>query len=217
MNVLKSTHYDLNNLVEEEVSSDLLGSVDSMRVNPLPVIYQSGYLTITGYNRRFMTYRLGFPNEEVERGFVRFLVPFYSNVRPESTQFSIGRFVREVETGDAEAFMNRLSAMLADTDYRIVGDSELYFQNVLFLFFRLLGLYVEVEHATSDGRTDMVVRTADYIYIFEFKLDKSADEALSQIETRGYALSYAADPRRLFKIGVNFSTQKRCVEEWKVI
>ena len=88
---------------------------------------------------------------------------------------------------------------------------------MLFLFFRLLGLYVEVEHATSDGRTDMVVRTADYIYIFEFKLDKSADEALSQIETRGYALSYAADPRRLFKIGVNFSTQKRCVEEWKVI
>ena len=217
VNVLKSTHYDLNNLVEEEVSSDLLGSVDSMRVNPLPVIYQSGYLTIKGYDRRFMTYRLGFPNEEVERGFVRFLVPFYSNVRPESTQFSIGRFVREVETGDAEAFMTRLSAMLADTDYRIVGDSELYFQNVLFLFFRLLGLYVEVEHATSDGRTDMVVRTADYIYIFEFKLDKSADEALSQIETRGYALSYAADPRRLFKIGVNFSTQKRCVEEWKVI
>ena len=217
VSVLRSTHYDLNGLLEEEVSSDLLGSVDSMRVNPLPVIYQTGYLTIKGFDKRFCTYRLGFPNEEVERGFVRFLLPFYSNARLESTQFSIVRFVREVETGQPEAFMTRLSAMMADTDYRIVGDSELYFQNFLFLFFRLLGLYVEVEHATSDGRTDMVVRTADYIYLFEFKLDKSAEDALAQIEERGYARPYAADPRRLFKIGVSFSTRKRCVEEWKVI
>ncbi len=217
VSVLKSTHYDLNGLLESEVSSDLLGSVDSMRVNPLPVIYQTGYLTIKSFDREFNTYRLGFPNEEVERGFVRFLLPFYSNARLESTLFSVSRFVGEVRKGQPDAFMTRLSSMMADTDYRIVGDSELYFQNFLFLFFRLLGLYVEVEHTTSDGRTDMVVRTSDYIYLFEFKLDRSADEALAQIEDRGYARPYAADPRRLFKIGVNFSTRKRCVEEWKVV
>ncbi len=217
VSVLKSTHYDLNSLLEDEVSSDLLGSVDSMRVNPLPVIYQTGYLTIKSFDREFNTYRLGFPNEEVERGFVRFLLPFYSNARLESTQYAISRFVGEVRKGQPEAFMTRLSAMMADTDYRIVGDSELYFQNFLFLFFRLLGLYVEVEHATSDGRTDMVVKTSDYIYLFEFKLDKSAEEALAQIEDRGYARPFVTDPRRLFKIGVSFSTRKRCVEEWKVV
>ncbi len=113
--------------------------------------------------------------------------------------------------------MQRLMSMMADTHYAIVGDAELYFQNFLFLFFRLLGLYVEVEHATSDGRTDMVVKTPGYIYIFEFKLDSSAEDALKQIDDRGYAQPYAADPRKLYKIGANFSSEKRRLEEWKVV
>ena len=104
----------------------------------------------------------------------------------------------------------------ADTDYRIVGRAELYLQNALFTFFRLLGLYVQVERATSEGRMDMVVQTRDQVYIFEFKIDKSADAALRQIEEKGYARPFAADPRRLYKIGVSFDSQKRCVTEWKV-
>ena len=112
--------------------------------------------------------------------------------------------------------MTRLSAMMADTDYRIIGDAELYFQNFLYVFFRLLGLYVEVERATSDGRTDMIVQTPEYIYIFEFKLDKTADAALQQIEDKGYAKIFATDQRTLYKIGVNFSAEKRCVDEWKI-
>ena len=110
--------------------------------------------------------------------------------------------------------MTRLSAMMADTDYRIVGKAELYFQNFLYVFFRLLGIYVEVERATSDGRTDMIVLTRDYIYIFEFKLDQSAEAALQQIDDKGYAKPFAADTRTLYKIGVNFSSEKRCVDGW---
>ena len=121
----------------------------------------------------------------------------------------------------------RLEAMMADTDYRIVGNAELYFRNFLFTFFRLLGLYVEVERATSDGRTDMVVQTPGYVYIFEFllkqasqsaerKLDQSADAALEQIEQKGYARPFAADPRPLYKIGVSFSTAQRRVTDWKI-
>ena len=87
----------------------------------------------------------------------------------------------------------------------------------MYVFFKLLGFYVEVERPTSDGRMDLIVKTADYVYIFEFKLDKSADKALQQIEEKGYALPYAADPRRLFKIGVNFSSEQRRIEEWKVV
>ncbi len=97
-----------------------------------------------------------------------------------------------------------------------MGRAELYLQNALFTFFRLLGLYVQVERATSEGRMDMVVQTRDQVYIFEFKIDKSADAALRQIEEKGYARPFAVDPRPLYKIGVNFDSQKRCVTEWKV-
>lgn len=214
--LLQTTSFNLYNIVDTPVTADLLGRVDSMKENPLPVIYQSGYLTIKGYDREFREYQLGFPNQEVESGFINYLLPIYTNAQQPSAMFSINQFVREVRSGRPEAFMTRLQAMMADTDYRIVGDTELYFQNFLFVFFRLLGLYVEVERATSDGRTDMIVQTKDYIYIFEFKLDRSADEALRQIEDKGYARPFTADARQLYKIGVNFSSEKRCVEEWKM-
>ena len=216
VSLLRRTEYNLNDIVDAPVSADLLGSVDSMRQNPLPIIYQSGYLTIKDYDEEFMEYHLGFPNEEVERGFIQYLLPIYTNARQDPSVFNIRQFVREVRGGQPEAFMTRLSAMLADTDYRIVGRAELYLQNALFTFFRLLGLYVQVERATSEGRMDMVVQTHDQVYIFEFKIDKSADAALRQIEEKGYARPFAVDPRPLYKIGVNFDSQKRCVTEWKV-
>ena len=216
VNLLKQTSFNLYNIEEEAVSADLLGSVDSMKVNPIPVIYQSGYLTVKEYDSRFKEYHLGFPNEEVRTGFFNFLLPIYTNASQNTSQFNISTFIREVEKGQPEAFMTRLSAMKADTDYRIVGKAELYFQNFLYVFFRLLGIYVEVERATSDGRTDMIVLTSDYIYIFEFKLDQSAEAALQQIDDKGYAKPFAADTRTLYKIGVNFSSEKRCVDDWKI-
>lgn len=216
VNLLKQTSFNLNDIEDEAISADLLGSVDSMKVNPIPVIYQSGYLTVKEYDSRFKEYHLGFPNEEVRTGFFNFLLPIYTNAKQNPTQYNISKFIREVENGQPEAFMTRLSAMMADTDYRIIGDAELYFQNFLFVFFRLLGLYVEVERATSDGRTDMIVQTSEYIYIFEFKLDKTADAALQQIEDKGYAKIYATDQRTLYKIGINFSSEKRCVDEWRI-
>ncbi|MBR1485438.1 MAG: ATP-binding protein [Prevotella sp.] len=216
ISMLRSTEFNLYDLVEGEVSSQLLNSVDSMKTSPVTIFYQSGYLTIKGYDPEFQEYRLGFPNKEVENGFINCLLPLYTNMKTNPTQFSASRFVREIQGGQPEAFMTRLEAMMADTDYRIVGKAELYFQNFLFTFFRLLGLYVEVERATSDGRTDMVVQTPGYVYIFEFKLDQSADAALEQIEQKGYARPFAADPRPLYKIGVSFSTAQRRVTDWKV-
>ena len=217
VDLLKSTNYNLNDMVDSEVSAQLLASVDSVRENPISVIFQSGYLTIKGYNKEFDEYQLGFPNDEVRSGFVNFLLPLYTNYKQNTTQFGIARFVGEVRSGQPEAFMNRLQAMMADTDYRIVGNSELYFQNFLFVFFRLLGLYVEVERATSDGRMDMILKTPDYIYILEFKLNQTADAALHQIEEKGYEQPFAVDTRTLYKIGINFNTTKRCIDDWKVV
>ena len=105
--------------------------------------------------------------------------------------------------------MERLQSFLAGCPYELARDIELHYQNVLFIVFRLVGLYTEVEYRTSRGRIDLVLQTADYIYVMEFKLDGSAEEALNQIEDRQYALPFASDPRRLFKIGVNFSSRTR--------
>ena len=214
--MLSKTNYPLSELECGEVNSQLMDRIDSYKSNPVVVLYQSGYLTIKGYDREFREYQLGFPNKEVEDGFMNCLLPIYTNSNENPTQFNIVRFVKEVRDGQPEAFMTRLTAMMADTDYRIVGSSELYFQNFLFVFFRLLGLYVEVARATSDGRSDMVVQTPGYIYILEFKMDQTADAALQQIEQKGYALPFAADPRQVFKIGVNFNSQQRRVDEWKM-
>ncbi len=213
--LMKLHHYELDHLTKEKISSDVINSVDSLSTNPIPVIYQSGYLTIKGYDQRFKKYMLGFPNREVEEGFLNFLLPYYSTAGTNSPYF-IEEFVHDVEGGNPERFMQRLSTMLADTDYKVVGKAELYFQNVMYLIFKIMGFYIEVERPVSDGRIDAIIQTADYIYILECKLDKSADEALVQIEESGYAAPFQMDKRKLYKIGVNFSSETRGVEAYKI-
>ena len=214
---LKHNHYDLENMTREEITSDLLGSLDAIDTNPLPLLYQSGYLTIKDYKPRFDSYILGFPNGEVERGFTRFLFRYYAPIRADQSVSFINNSTREVEGGQPEKFMPRLEAMFAGQDYQVVGDTELYFHNVTSLVFKLLGFYTDVERHTTDGRMDMLVQTKDYIYIFEFKIDKSADEALKQIEEKQYAKPFEMDSRKLYKIGVNFSSETRRIEGWKVV
>lgn len=214
---LQKTNYRLENMTEEKLSADTLNSIDIMDENPLPLLYQSGYLTIKDYDPRFKTFRLGFPNREVREGFVKYLVPYYTPKKENKSLFSIDRFVEEVERGDAEGFMRRMEAFFTNGDYALMGDRELYFHNAIYVFFTLLGLYVEVERHTMDGRMDVLVQAKDYIYLFELKIDQSADVALKQIEEKGYAHPFASDSRKLFKIGVNFSTEKKCIDDWKVV
>ena len=211
--LLKHNHYDLEQMTHEETSVDVLNSIyddDS----PIPVIYQSGYLTIKGYNSRFGTYSLGFPNREVEEGFIRFLMPFYARVNKAEAPFEIQKFVREVESGQPDAFFRRLQSFFADTPYELVSDLELHYQNVLFIIFKLVGFYTEAEYHTSEGRIDLVLKTDKYIYVMEFKLEGTAEEALRQKEEKQYALPFESDSRKLFKIGVNFSNRTRNIEQW---
>jgi hypothetical protein len=168
------------------------------------------------YDAEFGQYKLGFPNREVEQGFVKYLYPFYTPKVQDKGSFSIARFVNDVRSGDAEGFMRRLEGFFANGDYQVMGNLEYYFQNTLYVFFRLLGFYVEVERHTTNGRIDIVMRTSQYIYILELKLDKSADVALAQIEEKGYAKPFENDNRQLFKIGINFSTATRRIDDWKI-
>lgn len=215
--LLKRHHYDLHYLEHEEVDSDALNGIDAADSDPIPVIYQSGYLTIKGYDKEFRLYTLGFPNREVEEGFVKYLLPFYAdNVEERKTGFYIGQFVREVRTGNYDAFFRRLAAFFAGTPYELVRQQELHYQNVLFIVFRLMGFYTQVEYHTSEGRIDLVLQTDRFIYIMEFKFDGTAEEALRQIDEKHYAAPFATDPRRLFKIGVNFSPATRSIDKWLV-
>ena len=213
---LKKNNYNLEELTQEEVTADLLGSIDSVDTNPLPLIYQSGYLTIKDYDEEFQSYRLGFPNLEVERGFTRFLIPHYTSLTSQQGPSFISNFVKDVRAGQVNQFMQRLDTLFASSNYQIAGDAELYFQNAVWVIFKMIGLYTEVEHHTSDGRIDMLIKTSDYIYIIEFKLDKSADEALRQIEDKQYAKPFEHDGRTIYKIGVNFSSKTRRIDGWKV-
>ncbi len=214
--LLKEGGYALEDLPREQATADLLGGVETMGESPLPVLYQSGYLTLCGYDPDFRTYRLGFPNREVEQGFTQFLLPHYSGRRGLNGPVFVAEFVRAVRQGRPEDFMRRLKTLFDDGDYRVAGETEKYFQNCLYLVFRLMGFYTEVERATSRGRIDAVVRTRDYVYVMELKLDATAAEALSQIDARGYALPFRAEGHRLYKVGVGFSSQTRSIEEWLI-
>lgn len=214
--LLKKHHYDLERMAHEETDAQVLNSIDSESTNPIPVIYQSGYLTIKGYDERFGIYRLGFPNREVEEGFIRFLFPFYANVNKVESPFEVQKFVREVETGDYDSFFHRLQSFFADTTYEVIREQELHYENVLFIVFKQVGFYTKVEYHTNDGRIDLVLQTEKFIYIMEFKLNGTAEEALQQINNKRYALPFEADGRKLFKIGINFSEKTRNIEKWVV-
>ena len=214
--LLKQNHYSLQRIAHEETDADVLNSIDSASQNPVPVIYQSGYLTIKGYDRRFGMYRLGFPNREVEEGFIKFLLPYYANVDKIESPFQISKFVHEVEQGDYDAFFRRLQSFFADTPYELVRDLELHYQNVLFIVFKLIGFYVKAEYHTSEGRIDLILQTDQFVYIMEFKLDGTAEEAIKQINDKHYAQAFNADKRKLYKIGINFSNKTRNIERWIV-
>ncbi len=214
--LLQHTNYDLNRLQEEELSADVLGSIDSMSKNPIPMIYQSGYLTIKDYDERFDLYKLGFPNKEVEQGFIRYLLPYYTSVSQNKTAFYINNFIREVESGQPEQFLERLQALFADGNYEISGNMEKCFQNALYVIFKIMGFYTEVERRTARGRMDVTIQTKDYVYILELKLDGSAEAALQQIEEKGYAAPFAKDGRTLYKIGINFSSATRGIGEYLI-
>jgi len=214
--LLQQSDYNLNDLTQEEQSADMLNSIEYAELNPIPMLYQSGYLTIRGYDEEFGNYKLGFPNEEVERGFIRFLLPAYAPRRDNKSAFFVENFVRDVRKGDIDTFLKRLQTMFADNSYTVQGDKELYFQNTMYVIFKMMGFYVDIERTTSYGRIDMVVKTQDNIYVIEIKLDGTADEALKQIEEKGYAAPYAMDKRKLYKIGINFASDIRGISEWKI-
>ena len=216
---LKNMHFDVRQFDSGDIYADEDTITDYRADNPdmVPLLYQTGYLTITGYDEEAQLYKLGFPNKEVKTGFLKNLLPEYAPDAVTGSGKDILSLRRRVLAGDTEGVRDTLTALFDSIPY--TSDDapfEHYFQTVLYLVFTLLGQYVRCEVHSSRGRADCILETDNFVYIFEFKVDKSAREALDQIEEKGYALPYAADSRQVFKIGVSFDARERSLAQWEV-
>ncbi|MBQ9549318.1 MAG: ATP-binding protein [Lachnospiraceae bacterium] len=218
---LKETDFDPKIITDGQLHTprDVLSEYRTDDVNPVPLFYQTGYITIKGYDREFRSYELGYPNDEVKYGFLNCLAPMLLRDEKARDPLDVRSFVMDIKNGDTDSLRDRLTALFARIPYPNDGNDkyiERDFQNVIYITFMLLGQFVHTELHSAKGRADAVVETKDLILLFEFKRDRSAEEALKQIDEKGYDKPYAADSHRIIKVGVNFDSEKRELEGWKV-
>lgn len=208
--------YLLDDIPSNGVPAAKLTGSNYEKPDAITLMYQSGYLTIKGYDERYGLYFLNYPNKEVESGFLHSLSQYYLPIMETRGEFSVYRFITDIESGDANSLMNRLTALFASSDYQIKGNLEAAFQNTFVTLFRLMGQQVTTELHTSNGRIDVVLESSSFVYLIELKRDQSAEVALQQIENMGYDKPFLARGKKIFKIGVSFSTAGRRIEDWKV-
>ena len=219
MRLLANNHENINELAGKEYPAAEFVDYKATKQKPLPMIYQSGYFTIKGYNRRRDTYLLDFPNEEVRSGMVAVLSSDYFG-DTSSPYTWLNDVSDSLEAGDIEKFKLQLTSFLANISYRFqrkedTRECERHFQYTFYLILQLLGKYnTYVEKETSQGRINCVLECPDYVYIFEFKLNSTAEVALKQIDEKGYAQPYAADKRKIYKVGISFSSETGTVNDF---
>lgn len=213
--ILRNSNTYLPELFHSEVDTTQLADIDSYSSSMIALLFQTGYLTIKSYDSEYESYFLGLPNREVANGFFKELLPVYMDDRNAMSLSAVRGFCRQVNAGDAEGFVSHLQAFLADIPYELSKNKpEVYFENNIYIIFKLMGFTVETEYRTSAGRIDLLVKTKRFIYVIELKLNGSAEDALAQIEEKNYALPFAADSRTLFKIGISFSKETRNIDSW---
>lgn len=220
--LLRHSNEQINELAGKYYDASLFADYKADVERPLPMIYQSGYLTIKDYDKYTYSYLLDFPNDEVRRGFLSLLASDYFRTRGTSVSSWLITSVRMLNAGETTALRDSFTAFLSSIPYDSHDSTkspeltEKHFQYTFYLILRLIGVYcLRIEQTQSQGRVDCILETPHYVYIFEFKLDGSADEALRQIEEKGYAKPYLADSRKVSRIGVVFSSQTRTISEWK--
>ncbi len=207
------------NLASLESQEAVLSSFDlspEEMTDPLPLLYQSGYLTIKKYNPMFKEYTLGIPNKEVRDGLLNSMMPHYVNPRRADNDAFLLGFCKAVYRDNIEAALEHMRTYMATIPYDLENHTEKHFQTIFYLMFSFLNIYIRTEVKSAIGRADAVMHMPDTIYVFELKVDKSADEALAQIDDKGYMLPYRAEGKRLVKIGISFDSKQRTISEWKI-
>jgi len=229
---LQNQNYEIRKLEDDvKISANSIMDYRAENQNLIPLLYQSGYLTIKAYRQKTDSFVLGFPNEEVKYGFLNELLPAFVRTPITTGNFSVVEFLQQIEDNDIEGFMTSLKAFFAAIPYDAIKQEhrdEQYYQHVFYLLFTLIGEFVQTEVKSNKGRADAVVKTADHIYVFEFKMDNSfpsgagqggaatAEVALAQINSKDYAIPYVADHRKVVKIGVEFSQTEKGIKRWLI-
>ena len=223
VNYLKDAHYNIPDLDGKvELDESMLNEYRADAKDPIPILFQSGYLTIKEYIEEVNMYRLGFPNDEVRYSFLENLVPAYSSLRPDETGVSIWKFVEDIRAGNVDDFMDRMQAIIAGVPYDNLPKDKLKlreqnYQTAVYLIFKLMGQFVQTEIHCAKGRADCIVHTKDSIYIFEFKLMSAgtAEDAIVQIKENGYAAQFKTSSKKIILIGSSFNEEERTIGEWK--
>ena len=180
---------------------------------PIPMLYQSGYLTIKSC--RGARYILEFPNEEVRLGFLYGLMPYYSKKTRDENEIFLSDLTLALEEHRVDDAMILLRSFYSSIPYDAEKQDENHFKTIFYLIFRLAAAFeVRTEERSAAGRCDALIETEDTIYLFEFKLNGTAEEALKQIDDKGYAIPYEAGDKKVVKIGANFDGDKRTIERW---
>ena len=220
---LKNAHYYIPDL-EDNVQADEYGLTDYRAdpVLPIPILFQAGYLTIKDYNKFSKLYRLGFPNDEVRYGFLDSLLPSYTPVKGYQTGLAVWEFYEQIEAGDVEGFMEKMKGIISGIPYDTVTEKDIAlreqnYQTAVYLVFALMNQFVHTEVHCATGRADCVVEMKDKIYLFEFKVaaNGSAEDAIKQIQEKGYADKYAGSGKKVIAIGSSFDEVKRTIKDWK--
>lgn len=223
VNYLKAAHYNIPDLDGKvELDESMLNEYRADAKDPIPILFQSGYLTIKEYIEEVNMYRLGFPNDEVRYSFLENLVPAYSSLRSDETGVSIWKFVEDIRAGNVDDFMDRMQAIIAGVPYDNLPKDKLKlreqnYQTAVYLIFKLMGQFVQTEIHCAKGRADCIVHTKDSIYIFEFKLMSAgtAEDAIVQIKENGYAAQFKTSSKKIILIGSSFNEEERTIGEWK--
>ena len=213
---LQKYHVNVMDIEKKSCDVDDFDVSPEMMTSALPLLYQSGYLTIKKYNPILHRYTLEYPNKEVKIGMLKSLAPNYLSPISLDNNSLVGDFLEKLYDADVEGAMVRLKAYLASISNRLSNKNERDFQTVFYLIFNLMGAFIKVEEDSAIGRADAVVYMPDAVFVFELKYDGSAEEAIRQIDEKGYLIPYSADGKRLVKVGVNYNSSQRTIGDWIV-
>lgn len=206
---------EIETIMNSEVSEVTLSETDTAYTSPIALLFQAGYLTIKEFDPQYNEYKLGIPNQEVSEGFYRDLMARCLDRKKELTDSILISISKSLRNGDPEGFIKQLQRFFGDISYEISGRfPESYYQSYVYILCQMIGIYAEVERRISSGRIDLLIRNSNYVYIVEFKVDVPAEDALRQINDKDYAIPWSGGNRKVFKIGISFSSVKRNIENY---
>ena len=218
MEVIRKTNFNFERALNEPVMGFAFNAFEIDRIDPLALLLQTGYLTIKSSSVELgeTLYYLDFPNREVKAAFKTYLISDYSAMPQETIGANVFQMVKAIKAKDIHLFMDLLKSFFAAVQYDVTTDSEGRFQLLFYSVFLLMGVRIEAESRTNDGRIDAVIRDGDCIYIFEFKMNQTAEVALAQIRDKEYYQKYQHAGKRLLLIGASFDTASRQIADWKI-